>query len=76
MKGRDAGRPFAVVSVIDDGFVLVADGRYHKMNNPKKKNVKHLTTRGENLPQIAKKLEEGKQIFDGELNKALRSCIL
>ena len=76
MKGRDSGRPFVVVAIVDDDFVLVADGRYHKIGNPKKKNVKHLQTKGENLPQIQKKLEEGKQIFDGELNKALRSCFL
>ena len=41
-QGRDAGRYFIVLEVIDDQFVLMADGLTRKIAHPKKKKVKHL----------------------------------
>ena len=40
--GRDKGRVFIVVDMIDDQYVLVADGDLRRIGNPKKKKVKHL----------------------------------
>ncbi len=40
--GRDKGRVFIIVDVIDDQYVLVADGDLRRIGNPKKKKVKHL----------------------------------
>ena len=41
--GRDRKRLFCVVDVIDENFVLVADGKLHKIEKPKKKRLKHLS---------------------------------
>ena len=41
-QGRDEGRYFVVLQVIDDQFVLMADGLTRKIAHPKKKKVKHL----------------------------------
>ena len=41
--GRDRKRLFCVVDVIDEDFVLVADGKLHKTEKPKKKRLKHLS---------------------------------
>ena len=41
-QGRDAGRYFIVLEVMDDQFVLMADGLTRKLDHPKKKKVKHL----------------------------------
>ncbi len=41
--GRDRKRLFCVVDVIDENFVLIADGRLHKIEKPKKKRLKHLS---------------------------------
>lgn len=41
-QGRDAGRYFVVLSVVDEQFVLMADGLTRKIDHPKKKKVKHL----------------------------------
>jgi len=41
--GRDRKRLFCVVDVIDENFVLVADGKLHKTEKPKKKRLKHLS---------------------------------
>ncbi len=44
--GRDRGRIFIIVGVLDDSHVLVADGRLRKIEKPKKKKLKHLGTDG------------------------------
>ena len=41
-QGRDEGRYFIVLKVIDEQFVLMADGLTRKIDHPKKKKVKHL----------------------------------
>jgi len=41
--GRDKGRVFIIVEVIDDQYVIVADGDLRRIGNPKKKKVKHLS---------------------------------
>ncbi len=39
--GRDKGMLFLVVD-IKDGYIYVADGKLRRVENPKKKKVKHL----------------------------------
>ena len=41
--GRDRKRLFCVVEAIDSEFVLIADGRLHRLDKPKKKRLKHLS---------------------------------
>ena len=41
LQGRDAGRCFVILQVVDDQFVLMADGLTRKLDHPKKKKVKH-----------------------------------
>ncbi len=69
-QGRDAGRYFIVLSVIDESFVLMADGLTRKVDHPKKKKVKHLRMKpilvevdGEKLPN--------RHLQDSDLRTAL-----
>lgn len=39
--GRDSGKPMAVVGA-ENGFVYVCDGKERPLENPKKKNPKHI----------------------------------
>jgi len=41
-SGRDTGRLFFIVKIIDDEYVLISDGRKRKLGKPKLKKVKHL----------------------------------
>lgn len=36
-QGRDAGRCFVVLQVLDEQFVLMADGLTRKLDHPKKR---------------------------------------
>lgn len=47
LKGHDAGRRYVVVGAISKEFLLLADGKYRKLDNPKCKRVKHLRVDGE-----------------------------
>lgn len=44
LAGRDKGRTFIIVGVLDEMYVLVADGRKRKIEKPKKKKIKHIRT--------------------------------
>lgn len=69
-QGRDEGRYFVVLSVIDEQYVLMADGLTRKIDHPKKKKVKHLHPKpilvnvdGASLPN--------KHLQDSDLRRAL-----
>ena len=73
-QGRDEGRVYLVIGAADkEGYVLVADGEVRTLAKPKKKNARHLRYKGEDLPALAAKLTEGKQVFDSEIKSALRA---
>ena len=42
LKGHDTGRVYLVLARLNENFVLVADGKYRKTENPKQKRIKHL----------------------------------
>ena len=46
MAGHDEGRTYVVTEIIDDNFVWLADGNYHKLSNLKKKRIKHIKNTG------------------------------
>ncbi len=70
--GRDQGGYYAVVEVVDENTVKIADGDTRHIRNAKTKNVKHLQSTGDTLEKIADKLQNGMQVFDAELYSALR----
>lgn len=41
--GRDRYRLYVIVGVTEDGRALIANGRLHTLEKPKKKNLRHLT---------------------------------
>lgn len=41
-QGRDAGRLYIVVEILDEEFVRVSDGQKKPLSRSKKKNIKHL----------------------------------
>jgi large subunit ribosomal protein L14e len=41
-SGRDKGKMFVIIGIVDENFVLLADGDLRKIENPKLKNIKHV----------------------------------
>ena len=54
--GRDAGHYFVVVEVLDEHYVAIANGCQRKVDNPKKKKIKHLVAKEEILEEISEKI--------------------
>ena len=72
-QGRDTGRDFVVVGIIDQSYVLIADGALRRIDRPKKKKVKHLIPKQELFSSLKEKLTCGQRVYDSELRKALAS---
>lgn len=62
MAGRDADRYFVVVAYCKEtDYVLIADGALRKVDNPKKKKLKHLKEKSIIIPVIKERLEMGER---------------
>jgi ribosomal protein L14E/L6E/L27E len=71
--GRDTGRVFVILEVIDTYYVYIVDGDLRRIDRPKKKKIKHLKLTKDVLSGIAEKLENGVKVFDAEIRSAIRS---
>ena len=74
-SGRDKGRTFLIVEVLEEPYVLIADGALRRLKQPKKKKLKHLELTGTVLEGIRDKLEQGTKVFDAELRSALKNTM-
>ena len=69
--GRDCGHVFVIVDVLDEDYVAIANGCQRKVDNPKKKKIKHLVAKPEILEEIREKIFAKKRIFDSEVRNKL-----
>ena len=69
--GRDAGRLFLVIGILDEEFVLLADGDLRKAERPKKKRRKHLSATGGRIEQAGAIARSG----EGFNNAQIRSWL-
>ncbi|MBR5237011.1 MAG: RNA-binding protein [Clostridia bacterium] len=73
--GRDKGKPFIVLEVLDAQYVMLADGRKRRIDKPKKKKMKHLLKSGHAAEQIGEKLRGGMKVTNPDLKKALAELL-
>ena len=73
--GRDKERIFLICQVVDEQFVLVCDGNLRKLNNPKKKKVKHLMIYNTVLTEFAEKLQCNKNLNDAYVRRLLEPYV-
>lgn len=72
-RGRDKGRLFIIVGVIDDRLVGLADGDLRRIENPKIKNIKHLQFTGKKAEEIAAIIKSGQTPRNHVLKKHLKN---
>ena len=68
--GRDKGDLFFVLATEGD-FLLLADGKRRRVEDPKRKRRKRTHRYGENHRTVADKIKKEKKITNSELRKAL-----
>jgi len=69
-KGRDKGRVFVVLYLVDADFVMLCDGDTRKQDRLKKKRRKHLRALPAQLPEILS-LRSAGTCKDADIRKAL-----
>ena len=68
--GRDKG-DFFIVLAMDDNYVYMANGDLRKVDQPKKKKLKHLQGTEQVSEFIINKLSQGNKVTNSEVRKAL-----
>lgn len=69
--GRDKGRIFLVLDIIDNQSVLIVDGDLRKLDNPKLKKMKHLIIYNTIVPDLKQKLDSNIKINNAYIRKLL-----
>lgn len=70
LAGRDQDQ-YAFVVGIEDGYVLLADGKGRRLENPKRKKLKHVAKVARIESRVAQKLRTGDKVLNSELRKDL-----
>ena len=69
--GRDAGKIFIITGIIDASYVYISDGDLRRVENPKKKKIKHLVITKDIIDSITQKVSADIRITNAEIRKAL-----
>ena len=70
LAGRDKGKLFYVVDV-EENYVLIADGKGRKLENPKRKKLKHVRRVSRTETRVATKILNGDKVLNSELRRDL-----
>lgn len=69
--GRDEGKKFIVIDIIDEFYVMISDGDLRRIENAKRKKLKHLQITEEVVLPLCEKLEKKVRVSNSEIRKAL-----
>jgi large subunit ribosomal protein L14e len=69
--GRDKGRIFIIVGVLNSLYVLISDGKLRKIEKPKKKKIKHIEPLGIIVKSLGTKLTNTERVTNAEIRKTL-----
>lgn len=70
IAGHDAGKLFYVIDT-DGEYVLLANGKERKLENPKRKKLKHVRGVPRTETRVAEKLRSGDKVLNSELRRDL-----
>ncbi|MGI6029955.1 MAG: hypothetical protein ACOX7F_00445 [Eubacteriales bacterium] len=68
--GRDKGKLFVVLEV-KDGYVLLVNGKGRRLENPKRKKLRHVQFCSQNLTRVGEKVLRGDKLTNAELRRTL-----
>lgn len=75
MQGREAGQYAIVMNILDNRYVLLADGEKRKYDRPKKKNLNHIEAIEYISPEVQSSLLETGRVTNGKLRFAIEKYI-
>ena len=68
--GRDKDKLFVVLDIVDKSYVMVVDGKLRKLENPKKKKIKHLSLYNSIIDELSDK-KASKEMNNSYIRKVL-----
>ena len=70
LAGRDKGMLFYVIDT-EENYVHLADGKGRKLENPKRKKLKHVRRVSRTETSVAMKILSGDKVLNSELRRDL-----
>ena len=70
LAGNDKGKVFVVLKTVDENYVLYADGRKRRVDNPKLKKIRHIKVLGDDA------VADVKTATNGTLRKTTAACLM
>ena len=70
LAGRDRGQLFYVLD-IKDGYAFLVNGKTRKLENPKRKKLKHIRFAARMDSSVTRKILSGDKILNSELRRDL-----
>ena len=74
-SGRDLGKAFVVVKVINERYLSVSDGDLRKIENPKKKNIKHLSFTSFRAEEVLNCLHKGEMPANHVIKRNIKQMV-
>lgn len=71
-SGRDKGKYFIIISIIDAEYVYISDGDLRKFEKPKKKKIKHLGFTNLMADEIREAILSDGRISNSKIRKFLQ----
>ncbi|WP_446897988.1 RNA-binding protein [Clostridium sp. LBM24168] len=71
--GRDRGKFFIIVGILDEDHVYISDGKLRTIENPKKKKLKHLNFVDLEFQNIRELLSEHQKVNNSMIKNFLQS---
>lgn len=75
IRGRDSNKHAIIIRILDERYVLIADGDKRKFDQPKKKNLLHLQLYNRTSPEVVDSFRESGRVTNGKLRFALNSFL-
>jgi ribosomal protein L14E/L6E/L27E len=72
-SGRDAGRNFIVVGIINESYVYISDGDLRTIEKPKKKKIMHLDITNDKADNIIELINKGEKVSNRMVKQYIQS---
>jgi large subunit ribosomal protein L14e len=75
LRGKDEGGYAVVIGIVDERFVLIADGDKKRFDRPKKKNIAHLELQSVISTEVVNSMNETGRVTNAKLRYAIQKFV-
>jgi large subunit ribosomal protein L14e len=75
LRGKDEESYAVILAIVDDRFVMIADGHKRRFDQPKKKNVLHLELQPAISSEVSGSMQETGRVTNAKLRYAIQKYV-